>query len=810
MGGMGTDQAARAHGFVTALTSFVGRQDEVDEVASLLADYRLVTVTGPGGMGKTRLAHEVARLVAAKFADGARLVELAAVQDPGQVPAAVVARLGVPGTTGRSPAETLTAVLGRQQVLLVLDNCEHLIGAVAELCGNLLPVADDVRVLATSRERIGLAGEARFRLLPLPVRATDVSPDVPPDTAPEGEVPAAIRLFSDRARQADPRFILDGVSLPLAARLVERLDGMPLAIELAAARVEALGLAQLVDRLEASLPLLVSPDRTAAARHRSLAATVDWSYRLLDEQEQRVFRRLAVFPGPFTLDAAATVAGVGAEPVVLHLVDCSLLSPPQPGPDGRTRYLLPETIRMFAADRLAEAVERHEAAAALARHAIAVAEQAAADMRNRRDRAALRWLHAEEATLDQAVNWALEHDPGTALRLTTALAKWWLRRGRRAESRTMLLAAAGHAAPGSREWCLAQFWLGDIGPPEQSIGHETAALEVLTAQDPSPLLAEVLAGRSRTLMFLGRVPEAIEDARQALAVAGRIGYPAGEILALAQLSRTSRSVGDVAAALDWARRAERILASGEHRWTLEFTGHFVAEALIESGELSAARQGLEDDLAWFREVSDRIGEASVLALLADLHLRAGNSADSARQLRQAAAIAAEIGWRERLLRCLDLWAHAFAAMGQRAEAVALWTAYQALMEATGIHDQPMHARRREKPLRRAIQTLGPADARAAQERGAGMSLEAAVEFAAMTAEPGGPAAPMAPTPLVQLSTREQELVSLVAKGRTDAQIASQLYISVSTVRSHLDRIRDKTSCRRRADLTRLALQVGLA
>jgi non-specific serine/threonine protein kinase len=806
---MGTDQAARAHGFVIALTSFVGRQDEVAEVAALLADYRLVTVTGPGGMGKTRLAHEVARLVAGRFADGAWLVELAAVQDPGQVPAAVVAGLGVPDTPGRSPADTLSAVLGRQQVLLVLDNCEHLIGAVAELCGNLLPVADDVRVLATSRERIGLAGEARFRLLPLPVRATDV----PPDTAPGGEAPAAIRLFSDRARQADPRFVLDGVSLPLVARLVERLDGMPLAIELAAARAEALGLAQLVDRLEASLPLLVSADRTAAARHRSLAATVDWSYRLLNEQEQRVFRRLAVFPGPFTLDAAATVAGAGAEPVVLHLVDCSLLSPPQPGPDGRTRYLLPETIRMFAADRLAEADEQDDATATLARHALAVAEQAAAEQRTPQQREVFRWLDAEDGTLHYAVRWTLQHDPGLALRLAIALASWLLRRGRGVQAREMLLAAAAHAMPGSQDWCLAQFWLGDIGPPERSIGHETAALEVLTAQAPSPLLAEFLAGRSRTLLYLGRVSEAVADAREALTIARRIDYPAGEILALAQLSRTSRYAGDLAAALDWARQAQRILASGQHGWTQQFTGLFVIEVLIESGDLTAARRGLEDTLAWAEEGGDRLMQASCLAILADLELRVGNITYAARHVRWAAEIAAEVGWPELLTRCLDLLAHMCAARGQLAEAVTLWAAHQARLEAVGTNDLPLDTRHREERLRRAVEALGPAGSRVAQERGAGMFLETAVEFAVMmvSLDEGTASGKSVPTDAVtQLSAREQELVSLVAKGRTDAQIASQLYISVSTVRSHLDRIRDKTSCRRRADLTRLALQVGLA
>ncbi len=799
MGGIGEVPAARARGFVTALTSFVGREEEVAEAAALLSEYRLVTVTGPGGMGKTRLAAEVARRVAARFADGAWLVELAAVQDPGQVAAAVAAGLGVPDASGRSATEMLAAVLGRQQVLLVLDNCEHLLAAVAELCGALLPAVDDLRVLATSREPIGLAGEARLRLQPLPVAA--------PDGSPEPGVPAAVRLFADRARRADPRFVLDDVSGPMAARLVERLDGMPLAIELAAARIEALGLAQLVDRLEASLPLLVSADRTAAPRHQSLTATVDWSYRLLGEQEQRVFRRLAVFPGPFTLDAAVAVAGTGTENAVLHLDDSLLLShPARPGADG---YHLPDTIRMFGAARLAEAGEQDDAATAMARQALAVAEQAAAGLRTPQQRTSFDWLDAEDGTLHQAVTWALRHDPDLALRLAVALANWLLRRGSGPQAREMLLAAAAHAAPGSEGWCLAQFWIGDVGLPEQSLGHETAGIEVLTPQGPSPLLAEFLAGRSRTLTYLGRIPEAVGDAREALTVARRTGYPAGEILALAQLSRTAHHAGAIAEALEWARQAQRILASGEYGWTEQFTGQFIAEVLIQSGDLAAARRALADTLAWADAGGDRIMQTAALIYSADVELRTGNIADAARLARCATEIAAQVGWHELLPRCVNEFALVCAARGQPAEAVTLWTALQAHMEAGGPRDVPLYAERRAEPLRRALEALGPARARAAKERGAGMTMETAAEFVLMAADFKPESPPAAPV-LNRLSSREQELVSLVAKGRTDAQIAGQLYISVSTVRSHLDRIRDKTSCRRRADLTRLALQAGLA
>jgi predicted ATPase len=243
--------AGAVHGFPAALTTFVGRSAEVAEVAGLLDRYRLVTVTGPGGVGKTRLAAEVAREVAGRFADGAWLVELAGVDDPALVAVAVAAALGVVQDRDEPLTQTLAQVAARRQLLVVLDNCEHVLGAVAGLCGALLAAADDIRVLATSRELLGLAGKARYRLRPLGLPGLGAGGG--------GAGSAAVALFADRARQADPHFALDGVSGPVVAELVRRLDGVPLAIELAAARVEALGLVALLERLDDRLRLLVGP-----------------------------------------------------------------------------------------------------------------------------------------------------------------------------------------------------------------------------------------------------------------------------------------------------------------------------------------------------------------------------------------------------------------------------------------------------------------------------------------------------------------------------------------------------------------------
>jgi predicted ATPase len=316
------------HGFPAALTSFIGRAGALREVAGLLEEYRLVTVTGPGGAGKTRLAGQVAGQVAARFTDGAWLAELAAVRDPAQVAAVVAAALGIRERPGVAAAEAVARMLAGRQLLLVLDNCEHVIGAAAELCAGLLAACDDVRVLATSREPLAVAGEARYRLGPLTLPA----PGDPADAAGS----ESVALFADRARRADARFALDGQAGPVVARLVARLDGMPLAIELAAARVEALGVAGLLDRLDDRFALLTGGDRLAPGRHRSLAATAEWSYQLLDDQEQRVFRAVSVFPAGFTLEGAEAVAGEAAGPVVLRLVDCRGWLPRHASPRRRS------------------------------------------------------------------------------------------------------------------------------------------------------------------------------------------------------------------------------------------------------------------------------------------------------------------------------------------------------------------------------------------------------------------------------------------------------------------------------------------
>jgi len=789
------------HGFPVVLSSFVGRAGPVGEVAGLLERHRLVTVTGPGGMGKTRLACEVARIVSSRFADGAWLAELAPAGDPAQVAAVVAAALGVREQPGVPVAAVVARVLAGQQLLLVLDNCEHLIGAAAELCAGLLAACDDVRVLATSREPLRVAGEARYRLGPL---------SLPGEGAGAGEC-EAVALFADRARQAGARFALAGAAGTAAARLVARLDGMPLAIELAAARVEALGAVQLADRLDERFGLLSAGDRGAAGRHQSLAAALEWSYRLLDEGEQQVFRQLSVFPGPFTLEAAEEVAGAVATPVVAHLVDCSLLVPPREGPDGRWRYRMLETLRAYGAGLLAGAGELAAAEEALARWAGQVANQAAAGLESvEGELAAARRLDAEDATMAWALAWAMEHDAGLAPRLVAALGWWWSLRGRLAGQYPLLREVAGHAEPGRDGWWTAQRWLGRAavmrGDHAAALGYFTELRDVAAGRGPCPALADGLACRAAALAQLGRYAEAVEENRRALAVAREVAFPLVEIEALGNMSLALAGAGDLDQAVRLARQAAQVTA-GVPGLLARWANGVLAWMLIEAGDLAGARAACEAALARCRDAGDLWNLIGVLPALAVLDLEAGRPRDAAANLRESVQLCTRSGDWEAFDGELECCALLCAATRRPAEAVTLWAASAACLRQQEIPGWPADARRRVGPLRRARQALGPSATRAAEERGAAMGLETAAAYALLLTEPDPPQPP-AQGP-GKLSARERELVTLVARGRTDAQIAAELVISIRTVRSHLDRIRDKTGCRRRADLTRLALSAGL-
>ena len=415
------------------LSTFVGRDRELADVRALVESSRLVTLTGAGGCGKTRLSLQVAAELLDGTGDGVWLVELAAVSDPDAVPSAICGALGIAPRPGRAALEALLDALGPQDLLIVLDNCEHLIDACAKTADALVRRCPRVHLVATSREPLGIDGETIYRVPSLSLPASGGS------EAPESS--DAVALFLDRARAQGAALTVNELTVPVIVSVCQRLDGLPLAIELAAARLRSLSLTGLHDRLDQRFRLLTGGSRTALARQQTLRATVDWSYSLLNGAEQSLLRRLSVFAETFDLDAAEAVCGFGdiavfdVAELLGALVDKSLVVAEPAG--GALRYRQLETIRQFAAERLAEAGEDEAAAAAAhCQHYLSVAEAAAPHLRGPDQGNWFARLDADQVNLRRAARYASSVPGGTeqVLRLAVALDRYWMARSRAEEA----------------------------------------------------------------------------------------------------------------------------------------------------------------------------------------------------------------------------------------------------------------------------------------------------------------------------------------------------------------------------------------
>jgi predicted ATPase/class 3 adenylate cyclase/DNA-binding CsgD family transcriptional regulator len=570
-----TPKSVGAHNLPAQLTSFVGRGAQMTDLEKLLVDNRLVTLTGAGGAGKTRLAVEIAARIAAEFRDGVWYVDLAPVTHPAVVPVAVARALGLPDQPGRSTMDTLLRFVRDRQMLVLLDNCEHLLDATADLLAALLAGAPGLTVLATSREPIGVAGEATWRVPSLSV------------------ADEAIELFADRARLAQTGFTVSSDNAAAVAEICGRLDGMPLAIELAAARVRALSLAEILEGLHDRFRLLTGGARTAVRRQQTLRASVDWSHALLTEAERILFRRLAVFLGGFDLDAAQAVAGPGAverfqllDQLTL-LVDKSLVVAENTG--GRTRYRLLETVRQYALEKLAES---GEADALRARHRDHYAAMAALLDAPARSDYHERIVQADEEmdNLRSAFGWSIENgDTGRALALASSLLPLWLSRGRIQEGRAWFDAVLAENPSQS-----------DIAPPVR---------------------ARVLADKTVLDAWVNLYNTA--DAEQALTIARELNDPA--LLARALTACGCAAVYDTEVARGYFDEAIALARAVEDPWRLNQILGQQAQVAFVAGEPAPCRAAAEEGRALAEAIGDRFGSrqcrwriGGALALQGDL------------------------------------------------------------------------------------------------------------------------------------------------------------------------------------------------
>jgi len=566
--------AERRHNLPVLLTRFIGREREKAEVSELLARGPLVTLAGFGGTGKTRLALEVAAASGASFPHGAWLVELAPIGDPRRVPQAVAAALGVKEGQASTEQDMLDAVVSHardRHLLLVLDNCEHLVGACARVAKALLESNPRLRVLATSREALHLSGESVYPLSPLAVSELTASVDAA--TVARND---AARLFIDRAMAAQPSFRLTDANAGAVAEVCRRLDGIPLALELAAARVRALPVETIAGRIGERLKLLSRGDPTALPRQQTLRALIDWSHDHLSEDERAVLRRLAVFAGGWTAEAAEAVVAGGSieEPAVVDLL-VSLVEKSLVVPDhDHGRYSLLDTVREYASERLEASGESE---AARSRHLawfLALAEKASVEVVGPHQAAWLARLDLDRENLLAAHAWCDRAPDGAepGMRLVRALRHYWINRGLPGLGHRLVVEAL--ARPGAAERtlvrCRALFvaglmdsWMGRYGPAQ---GYLAESLSIARELGDRVRVEAALQALGRASLGLGDFAAARGHCEEALALARQLGNRrelAAALNALAQIHRAERHPDSAAPLFEEAVGLARELGDGE-------------------------------------------------------------------------------------------------------------------------------------------------------------------------------------------------------------------------------------------------------
>jgi non-specific serine/threonine protein kinase len=808
-----TELVSRPEGAQLELTSFVGREREVSEVGRLLASHPLITLTGPGGAGKTRLASAAAFEAVKDFENGAWWVELASLSDPDLVPQAVAQALNVPETPTLSLTDAIACDLRELEILIVLDNCEHLVGACARLAHDLLHACPGLVVLATSREALGIGGERNFPVPPLSVPEPDHA------QALEGlKQYEAVRLFVERAKAASPGFEVTEANAAAVARICHKLDGLPLAIELVAARTKVLTVEQILVRLQDSLRLLTSTDRMAPERQRTLRGALDWSYDLLGEQERKLFGWLSVFAGGWTLEAAEVV-GSGEDieeeeilDLLSGLVDKSMVVA-DVGTGDAPRYRLLEPVRQYGLERLEE---REGVDRAHRRHAefyLALTEENELALKGPEQVKLLDRLEEDHDNLRAAIQWALEQgETEIALRLTASAAHFRYPRGYLTEGRRQLEAAlAGSKGPPvARAKALTEAgWFAlEQSDHDQAQSLLEESLLVYRELDDKYGVAHALECLSVAKTRLGDYERAVQLQEESLVLYRELGHEWGIAVSLNNLGVVAQEQGEYerAAALHQESLALlRVLGDSlEMGWALRS----LAQVFLIQGQLERSAMLLEESQSILRELGTKLALAQTLRTLGVTVLCQGDGTRAAAVYREGLALAAEAGSKTEVAGCLEGLAEVALTHGQSARAARLGGAAEALREAIGSY--PSHFDRSqsgyEGTVYAARSRLDEAAWEAGWSEGRQMPPDEAIEYALLEEE-AEPAPP--PKETAGLSKREVEVLRLVAEGLTDAKVADRLYLSPRTVGQHLRSIYRKLGVPSRAAAVREAVERGL-
>jgi len=764
----------------------------------------MVTLTGPGGIGKTRLALRALGVLADEFPDGTRYVELADVTNPDLVVARVASVVGVSEENDRPLLDTLAAALGQRTMLLALDNCEHLVEACARLCQRLLAAAPDLRVLATSREPMWVAGETIWPVPPLAVASDD------------GSAAEAVRLFAERAAATAPGFGLTRGNVDTVAAICRSLDGIPLAIELAAARVRTLTVEQIKARVTDRFALLTTGNRAAPARQQTLRAAIDWSYDLLTPREQALLRRLSVFAG-WSLEMAEAVATDVLVPrsaildAMAALVDKSLVVR-EPELLGQARFRMLDTIREYAAEKLSLAWERAEMRRRFRDYTLAVAERnfavgmalVPAPWRDRVD--VFRRYDVDAGNVWLVLGACLaEGDAETGLRLCTAIRPCMLVRGEFAlgcEWVDAFLALPAAAAAEQRIRGQALIGRAQLSMSVDPAGAEPGAragLDLCRAAGDAFWTAAGLNLLSEIAVHTARPDEAEALGREATAIAEaaddgwNVGWALGIRAAVAGLR------GNMSEAAELGTASVEVMRSIDHGWGIARAQLGLGDLARLGGDLDGAKRMYTDALGYLREIGARPEIARCLAGLGRVALELGDLEDAREHLAESLRLSRDIGTHIGMARGLESCAALAAREGAAERAVMLAAAAAGLRATSGLPRLPPA---RADRYVAAVRRVDEGKAALLWSRGLAMSAEAAIDLAIEQALRSvvAPGASSGTSASPGLTPRELEIAGLIASGLSNKAIADELVISPATAARHVANIMTKLGFRSRAQI----------
>lgn len=795
------------------LTSFIGREQDLAEVKRHVARSRLITLTGTAGCGKSRLAWCVAENISSQYKDGVRWVELSRLTDATLVVQAVARAVNVVEQPGRSLVDGLLDMLRDKHLLLVLDNCEHLLGACAQLIESLLTLPD-LHILTTSRTPIGVTGEMLYPVLPMAL---------PPVTLPGKELDQydAIQLFVARARATLPRFELTPDNAAVVATICHHLDGIPLAIELASARVNVLTVGEIAARLNDRFALLAAATHLTRSHHRTLRAAIDWSYDLLAHRERILLQRLAVFAGGFTVETAESVcAGEEIERgqllgLLSSLVDKSLVMA-ETLSGTQARYRLLESIHEYAQEKLSEAGKTTRLRDHHLDLFVAHAEEIEPKLRSAYQQLWMNWLEGELANFRAALQWSLESgriDAG--LRLANAISEFWWFYGYQREGRAWferLLAEAADDVPTllrAHANSIVTHFSWQLGDHVASKAQAEAAIAMTESMGDEGKFIRAFAIMSLTnnLRAIGEYTAAFNIGQQSIKLMRELGYGLAEVLAIQGINAMALREYELGRSL----LTEALSLMREQGNTHRVAGilKILGDLTRSEGAYADARSLYEQSLAIYRELDAASDSASVLCSLAHTAMHLGESEHAHELLNESLALQRAAGNERGKAECLLGFGALAIVHGLPIQGVRLLAAAVTWAAESILNSYPGERVTYEKSLAAAKTELAEQAFIEAQREGRTMTMEQAIELALSMLLMAEATQPENHGRRDSLTSREREVAALIAQGRSNGEIAAELVLSKRTVEKHIAHILAKLSLTSRSQIVRWAIENGL-